>query len=282
MRSLYLKEARASGVYLCVACGSRIAVGDRYFRHDPLWDSIRGRKSSHWCKKCILASDGYIRDQATGNVRTHAVRVVSRLRSDSEPSISGQLRFQLDSKSPVLQPLRVALIPFPAKFLASLASNSYLLSDLAPDQFEDLICDRLYAMGMEPKRVGKVNQRDGGVDIVFWPRSHNTFPFLGAAQVKHHQSTSIQEGPSTVRDFAGVMAGHPFNAGLIVTNTSFSPDAHWFAKKRSHLIRLRELEDLRRWLVGQFGDEEWREIPSEIELCPSVVVQIGPPRIRDS
>ena len=78
-----------------------------------------------------------------------------------------------------------------------------------------------------------------------------------------------------MRDFAGVMAGHPFNAGIIVTNTSFSPDAHWFARERAKLIRLREFEDIRRWMFDIFSDEaEWREMPPTLELCPGVVIKI--------
>ncbi|MBI5489933.1 MAG: hypothetical protein HY905_21535 [Deltaproteobacteria bacterium] len=45
---------------------------------------------------------------------------------------------------------------------------------------------------------------------------------------------------------------------------------------RAHGNRtLRGLTDIRRWLVGNFGDDaEWREIPREIELCPGVIVRI--------
>jgi hypothetical protein len=130
-------------------------------------------------------------------------------------------------------------------------------------------------MGFEPKRVGPLTRKDGGVDILFWPKAKGAFPFLGAAQVKHHRNSVTSEGVRTVRDFAGVMAGHPFAAGLIVTNTSFSPDAEWFAREHARLVRLRDFVDIRRWLLGNFSDEaEWREIPRSLELCPGVVVKI--------
>ncbi|HET7460779.1 MAG TPA: restriction endonuclease, partial [Longimicrobium sp.] len=82
-------------------------------------------------------------------------------------------------------------------------------------------------------------------------------------------------GPGTVRDFAGAIAGHAFNAGMLISNTSFSPDAQWFARERAKLIRLRDFSDIRRWLLNDFSNAaEWRELPSSIEVCPGVVVKI--------
>lgn len=76
-------------------------------------------------------------------------------------------------------------------------------------------------------------------------------------------------------DFAGVIAGHPFNVGLLLTNTSFSPDAEWFAREHAKLVRLRDFTDMRRWLLDDFDNEaDWREIPTQIELCPGIVIPI--------
>ena len=130
-------------------------------------------------------------------------------------------------------------------------------------------------MGFEPKRTGRVNARDGGIDILFWPRGASAFPILGAAQVKHHRNPRTTNGAETIRDFAGAIASHPFNAGIIVTNTSFTPDADWFARERAKLVRLRDFSDIRRWLLDNFTDEqEWRELPASLELCPGVVVKL--------
>ncbi|HEV2720519.1 MAG TPA: restriction endonuclease [Thermoanaerobaculia bacterium] len=158
---------------------------------------------------------------------------------------------------------------------AQLCADPSLIHQLTPDQFEELVCDRLFEMGLEPRRIGATNQRDGGIDVVFWPRERNVFPFLGAAQVKHRTDPTKKESPAAIRDFAGAMSAHPFNAGLFVSNTSFTPDAKWFARERAKLIRLRGYDDIRRWLAGNFQDEaEWREIPSTIELCPGVTIRV--------
>jgi hypothetical protein len=131
-------------------------------------------------------------------------------------------------------------------------------------------------MGLHVQRVGHTFQKDGGIDFVFYPEASTTFPFLGAVQVKHHRSENRKTGPAHVREFAGSVRSGPFNAGLLITNTSFSADAQWVAAKHSSLVRLRGLKDLRRWFQGNFTDEtEWREIPSSIELCPGIFVELN-------
>jgi hypothetical protein len=130
-------------------------------------------------------------------------------------------------------------------------------------------------MGLEPKRVGATNQKDSGIDVLFWPRHKGAFPFLGAAQIKHHRDSTRKEGPGSIREFQGVMVAHPINAGLLVTNTRFSSDAEWFASRHAKLVRLRDFSDIRRWLLNDFSDEaEWRELPKTLELCPGVVISV--------
>lgn len=193
------------------------------------------------------------------------------------------VRGETTNRSPLLvegqlslfAPLRVELIGIGSVLSEQLAKDPTLIHQISSEEFEEFICERLFAMGFEPRRVGATNRKDGGVDVLFWPRSRGAFPFLGAAQVKHHRDPKTKEGPATVREFAGTIAGHAFNAGLLVTNTSFSPDAAWYARERAKLLRLRDVNDIRRWLLNNFSDEaEWREIPTSIELCPGIIIKI--------
>ncbi|MGZ5440832.1 MAG: restriction endonuclease [Thermoanaerobaculia bacterium] len=178
--------------------------------------------------------------------------------------------------SPPSPAVQVELIPFGEVLAAKLRDDPAVIHNLNADEFEQFICERLFAMGFEPKRVGRYNQRDGGIDVLFWPRVWRNFPFLGAAQVKHHKP-SRNVGPPAVREFAAVIANHPINAGLIVTNTSFTPDARWFAQERAKLLRLRGFEDIKRWIADDFAsDQEWRDIPASIELAPGLIIKLKP------
>jgi hypothetical protein len=260
--TLYLLETRAKNDFICPSCDKVVVRGTPHFRHDPIMyaQMYRGQRRSHWCRECILACEPGPKEHPTQRLRVPAARVMSHVRGGTAVE---------------LQPIRVQCLGIGHVLAEKLAIDPSLVHALSPEQFEEFICDRLFAMGLEPKRTSAVNRKDGGVDVLFWPRLPGAFPFLGAAQVKHHRDPKESVGPATVREFSGAIAGRPINAGLIVTNTRFSADAEWFARERSALVRLRDLADIRRWVVGNFGDDaEWREVPSSIELCPGVVIDL--------
>jgi len=146
---------------------------------------------------------------------------------------------------------------------------------LSPEEFEVLICDRLDRMDFAVTRIGSVYVPDGGVDIIACPKRPAPFPYLLAVQAKHRQEKRRRVGPGAVRDLKAVVAAHSFNAGVLVTNTTFTPDAVWVAQQLPTLVRLRDIEDLRRWIYDNFVSEhEWREIPESIVLRPNLVVKI--------
>jgi hypothetical protein len=158
------------------------------------------------------------------------------------------------------------------KLLRQDYSNVYQLD---PETFEILICNRLSKSGLTVERVGTTYVRDGGVDLIAWPSKHTGIPYLLAGQIKHHKLAGKKTDIRAVRDFQGVIASLPFHMGLIVTNTTFTSDAKWFAENMSHILRLRDIEDLKRWIWDNFTDPaEWREMPSSIELAPGLTVPI--------
>ena len=173
---------------------------------------------------------------------------------------------------------RIYLVDAFPQIIDILRKDYSYIHQLSPDQFELLICDRLSKMGYEVERVGSIYSPDGGVDIIAWPNKPTPFPYLLATQVKHHKLPSKKTGPSAVKDLQAVIASQPFQAGILVTNTTFTPNAQWFAKHRSHIVRLRDMHDLKRWICDNFTDEsEWREIPSDIELAPGINVKLPRP-----
>ncbi len=139
------------------------------------------------------------------------------------------------------------------------------MAQLTPEQFENLVANRLRANNFTVYRNGHTYQRDGGVDLFAVPNA-GELPGVVAVQVKHsHRNKRV--GPAVIREFAGVVTTTGLNAGLIVTNTDFTPDARWFARQTGSLIRLRNFADLRRWLEDQFGgDDVYDELPSFIQL----------------
>jgi len=172
------------------------------------------------------------------------------------------------------EPYIVGLKQFDNDRLALFADEPERLLQLTPEQFQFLIANRLDDFGLEVTIVGDVYRKDGGIDIIAVPR--NGFPFLLAVQSKHHRRNR-KTPVSDVRDLNGVMqsANSIFHIGMIVTNTSFTADAQWFAENNSRLIRLRDGRDLCRWMRRDFiNDAEYREIPDEITVAPGVTIAI--------
>ncbi len=197
---------------------------------------------------------------------------------DEESAVAGRAR-----KATVEQELAhrgpcVELIEISNELLFHLRKKPLDILNLDPNQFEVLICDRLRAMGMWVRRVGSVYEADGGIDIVAGPEKYPTFPFLLAVQAKHHRSKTRKTGAGPVREFQAVVQNKPFQAGLLITNTSFTPSAQWEAQNRAHIVRLRDLEDLKRWIAGDFVNEaESREIPEYIEYAPGKRIWVPKP-----
>jgi hypothetical protein len=175
----------------------------------------------------------------------------------------------IETAAPIVQVIGIS-----AEIIARLAAQPEDLSLLSPDAFELLVADRLAAMGLGVQRIGSINSRDGGIDIIAWPEKNAAIPYLLAVQAKHSRK-GITVPSRVVRDLKGVLSVAPFDVGLLVTNTSFSPDARWFAREKPNIIRLRDFADLARWLRADFAHEVLeRDLPSEISLGPGLRIPI--------
>jgi Restriction endonuclease/XPA protein C-terminus len=189
-----------------------------------------------------------------------------------------QIEDLADDKWGSKEPYIVALQEINTQFLSWLLEDLDRLKQIGPEKFQFLVADRLEKSGLTVQLIGNANRKDGGIDLIAYPKA-SIFPFLLAAQVKHHRTTR-NTVVSDVRDFHGAIASKtsPFHVGMIVTNTGFTPDAMWFAGNNRTLLRLRHLTDLKRWLKCDFCNEsEWREIPKHIELAPGITINVSHP-----
>lgn len=256
----YLRFSRARYLYSCAGCSAQITKGQAYFRDEPHpFASMRGQaEAHHFCLTCVLGEK---------SAREFLVSLGDprQLPLGFELTRNGFLKF----------PPRVELVDISPQILHLLSIEPERLFEASPEFFENLICDRLNAIGYDLKRVGSSTfSKDGGVDILAWPRAP-IVPCLMAVQVKHTSLRDRKIGPPPVRDLLGIVQTLGVNVGLLVTNTTFTPDALWVAEQRPFLVRLRDFEALRRWLRNDFLQEhEWRDMPRQIELCPGVIINL--------
>lgn len=185
-----------------------------------------------------------------------------------------RFEYEVAHLKPLVRPLQVEIVDVSEVLVQKLLKDPSELYRIGAKSFEDLLQNRIEAMGFKAQRIGNTFTKDGGVDLLFW-RQDAPFPFLGALQAKYHSSPEKTTGAPDVRDFAGTLEVLPVAVGVLVTNTTFTFDAKWVVSKLGSQIRLRDQQDLRRWISGRFVDVlEWREIPTEIDLCPGVRVRI--------
>jgi Restriction endonuclease/XPA protein C-terminus len=186
-----------------------------------------------------------------------------------------QIELLSNKKWHTTEPYLVELLKFTPDKVNWLIESPERFAKLTPEDLQYFVAERLDKMNFNVQLVGEINAKDGGIDIIATPRECS-IPFLLGVQVKHHKS-NLKVGQKDVRDLYGTIssANSYFNLGMIVTNTGFSPDAEWFAKQNKHLLRLRDLTDLQRWLKEDFNNEfDWREIPDEIELTNGIRIQV--------
>jgi restriction system protein len=107
--------------------------------------------------------------------------------------------------------------------LADLESRPNLM-DLNPFEFERLVGNLFAKMGLESKLTR--SSRDGGVDVV----AFDTRPLIGGKVVIQAKRYSHTVGVSAVRDLFGTMNHEGANKGILVTTSSYGPDAYDFIR----------------------------------------------------
>jgi hypothetical protein len=167
------------------------------------------------------------------------------------------------------EPYIVALTEFTKGQRRWLLEDPNRFKELSPEKFQYFLADRFEAMGLSVQLAGNVYRPDGGIDLIAYPDPGKcAFPFLIAVQSAHHRTDSKTD-VRKVRDFVGAYSGdtQPFRIGVIATNTTFTCSAENYAHVRQHILRLRDLRALVRWLQDDFVNKfEWQEIPESIEL----------------
>jgi transcriptional regulator with XRE-family HTH domain len=178
---------------------------------------------------------------------------------------------------------QVSFLDVTPQLLVLLRDNPEDLRNLSSERFEHVVAERIDRMGYDVQLTGRANRRDGGIDLIAVPKIRTAGSFLMAAQMKHHRSDHTTGRPDVDRLLA--WKDSPFRIGLMVTNTSFSQDARWLADQVNNraFLRLRDFEDLKRGLSGQFDSEfDWRELPDVISLAPGITVEVPKARLRNS
>lgn len=100
------------------------------------------------------------------------------------------------------------------------------LMDLTPTEFETLVSNMFTRMGLETRQTRAT--KDGGVDAI----AFDMRPILGGKVVIQAKRYKNTVGVSAVRDLYGTMMNEGANKGIIVTTSSYGPDAYDFVRDK--------------------------------------------------
>lgn len=264
-----IRISRARKTYKCDICSKNIHKNQIYYREEPSPQAryYRGEKVKFICFSCIHKQEydhKFACNLYYGEVKQNIDEIAYE-------------QLTLDFQNPIkIVKAKIIITDISPQIIEWLRNDLDKIYNLSPEAFEQLICNILMRMGFDVKRVGRNSfQKDGGIDIIAWPQKI-AFPPLLAIQAKHHKSPRYKTGPSPVRDLLGVVKSNfGFNAGVLITNTTFTPDAEWFAQENKTLLRLRDIEDIKKWLEDDYLDEyNLREMPNSIKVCPGLTLDL--------
>ena len=100
------------------------------------------------------------------------------------------------------------------------------LMDLNPFEFENLVSNLFSKMGLETKQTR--TSKDGGVDAIAFDKR----PIIGGKLVIQAKRYKNTVGVSAVRDLYGTLLNEGASKGILVTTSSYGPDAYVFSKDK--------------------------------------------------
>jgi restriction system protein len=116
---------------------------------------------------------------------------------------------------------------------------------ISPRQFEEVIADILTDMGMEVELTPAT--RDGGKDILAY-MSTDIGKFLCLVEAKRY-SRKRPVDVSLVRALFGTLVDHKATSGMLVTTSSFGPDAKSFQERHKYQLSLKDYSNVVEWLM---------------------------------
>jgi predicted RNA-binding Zn-ribbon protein involved in translation (DUF1610 family) len=136
------------------------------------------------------------------------------------------------------------------------------LRRLSPSEFEELVVELFVAEGHKAKRTGSIG--DHGVDVVVKAANGEKW----VVQCKRWRGSV---GEPVIRDFHGVMQHEKADRGVLVTTSTFTPQAREWARGKP--ISLREGKEIISLL--QKARKNPRQIPSSTMDAPKA--EMAPP-----
>ena len=116
--------------------------------------------------------------------------------------------------------------------------------DLPPRKFEELVAEALSDLGYEVELTPAT--RDGGKDILAYMTTPHGRVLSLVEVKKYRQDRPV--GIELVRSLFGTLIDADASSAMLVTTSSFSPDAHAFQRRHKYKLALRDYSNVVQWI----------------------------------
>lgn len=131
-----------------------------------------------------------------------------------------------------------------SELISYLAHHPELMHELNPRKFEELVATLLRSQGFNPTITPQT--RDGGRDIIA-TRSDPLGDLLYVVECKRY-APNKKVGVQQVRGIYGVAQSERATKAILVTTSSFTPDAVAFATPLKYNVMLADFHSLKTWI----------------------------------
>ena len=147
-------------------------------------------------------------------------------------------------ESSLLQAVKPRIISAKEALIDQLKRHPSSIHDLPPRKFEELIADLLSDLGWRVELTAAT--RDGGKDILAYLNTE-VGELLCLVEAKKYRPDR-KVGVELVRTLYGTLCDHQANSAMLVTTSSFSPDAVAFQMRHQYQLSLREYAHVVEWI----------------------------------
>ena len=183
-----------------------------------------------------------------------ALRFLANLIHTNEPSEIGRLLtgnfydlsdFSQAPSSEIISVAKPAIISASEALVHNLQKHPEDLLSISNRDFEKVVAELLTDMGWEVELTKAT--RDGGKDILAYMNTE-IGQFLCLVEAKRYRKDR-KVGVDLVRSLYGTLCDYQANSAMMVTTSSFSPDAHEFEQRHQYQLSLRDYTDVVSWIT---------------------------------
>ena len=144
----------------------------------------------------------------------------------------------------LIEVVKPKIISTNISFIERLKKSPQAIYDLSPRQYEELLADLLEDMGYEIELTPAT--RDGGKDIMAYMNTAHG-KILCLVEAKRYRADRTV-GVGLVRELFGTLADANATSAMLVTTSSFSPDAKAFQRRHEYKLALRDYGNVVSWI----------------------------------